>query len=108
MHRFLRYAGFRTAGGYVMDIQKELETEFDREAARTRKMLEAIPDGVDFGWKPHAKSTTLGKLAGHVSDMTGEWGQSCLTLDKLEFGADHKWEQWVPKSRAELLEKFDE
>ena len=35
-----------------MDIQKELEIEFDREAAKTRKMLEAIPDGVDFGARP--------------------------------------------------------
>ena len=90
-----------------MDIQKELVSEFDREAARTRKMLEAVPDDADFTWKPHAKSMTLGKLAGHVIDMSGEWGLSTLSLDKLEFPADHKWEQWTPKSRAELLEKFD-
>jgi len=30
-----------------MDIQKELQTEFDHEAAKTRKVLEAVPDGAD-------------------------------------------------------------
>ena len=56
-----------------MDIQKELELELEHEAAKTRKVLEAIPEGADWGWKPHAKSMSLGQLAGHVSDMTGEW-----------------------------------
>jgi uncharacterized damage-inducible protein DinB len=90
-----------------MDAQKELIAEFDREAAKTRKMLEAIPDNADFNFKPHAKSMTLGRLAGHVTDMTGEWGMHTLTLDKLEFAADHKWDPYVPKSKAALLEKFD-
>ena len=90
-----------------MDFQKELESEFEREAARTRKMLEAIPEDADFSWKPHPKSGTLGWLAGHVTDMAGEWGLSTLALDKLEFPADHKWDPWKPTSRAELLEKFD-
>ncbi len=90
-----------------MDIQKELETELDREAGKTRKMLEAIPEGVDWAWKPHAKSMSLGKLTGHVADITGEWGISTLIKDKVEFSADHKWEQYVPASREELLAKFD-
>jgi uncharacterized damage-inducible protein DinB len=90
-----------------MDIQKELVTEYDREAARTRKILEALPEGADFGWKPHEKSMTLGKLAGHVTDMTGDWALHTLTKDKLEFPADHKWEQYMPASKAELLEKFE-
>ena len=50
-----------------MDIQKELIAEYDREAARTRKILEAIPADADFTWKPHTKSMSLGQLAGHVS-----------------------------------------
>jgi uncharacterized damage-inducible protein DinB len=90
-----------------MDAQKELIAEFDREAAKTRKMFEAIPDDADFTYKPHAKSMTLGRLAGHLTDMTGDWGHNTLTTDKLEFPADHKWEPYVPKSKAELLEKFD-
>ena len=44
-----------------MDIQKELIAEFDRETAKTRKMLEAIPADADFDYKPHAKSMSLGQ-----------------------------------------------
>jgi uncharacterized damage-inducible protein DinB len=90
-----------------MDAQKELIAEFDREAARTRKMLDAIPADADLAFKPHPKSMTLGKLAGHLVDMTGEWGLHTLAQDKLEFPADHKWEQWVPSNKAAILEKFD-
>jgi uncharacterized damage-inducible protein DinB len=88
-------------------MQIELETELDHEAAKTRKMLEAIPEGADWTWKPHPKSMSLGTLAGHVADMTGDWGLMTLTKDKVEFAADHKWEQKNPASTAELLEKFD-
>lgn len=90
-----------------MDIQKELLSEFDRESARTRKILEALPEKVDFAWKPHDKSMPLGRLAGHVTDMTGDWALHTLTKDKLEFPADHKWEVYIPESKAALLEKFD-
>jgi uncharacterized damage-inducible protein DinB len=101
------YAGLATKEVARMDIQKELEREFESEAAKTRKVLAAIPEGVDFGWKPHPKSMTLGRLASHVTDFTGDWGHSTLALEKLEFPADHKWETPNPKSREELLEKFD-
>jgi uncharacterized damage-inducible protein DinB len=90
-----------------MDYQKELIAEYDREVAKTRKMLEAIPADVDFSFKPHAKSMSLGRLAGHLTDMVGDWAVHSLELDKLEFPADHKWEQYVPASKAALLEKFD-
>ncbi len=90
-----------------MDAQKELIAEFDRETARTRKMPDAIPADADFDYKPHPKSMALGQLAGHLSDMTGDWGMHSLTTDKLEFPADHKWDPYKPKSKAELLEKFD-
>ena len=79
-----------------MDFQKELLAEYDRETAKTRKMLEAIPADADFNYKPHPKSMALGRLAGHITDMTGDWALHTLTLDKLEFPADHKWEQYVP------------
>ena len=90
-----------------MDAQKELIAEFDREAAKTRKMLDAIPADVDFSYKPHPKSMALGNLAGHLSDMTGDWALHTLAQDKLEFAADHKFEPYIPKSKAAMLEKFD-
>jgi uncharacterized damage-inducible protein DinB len=90
-----------------MDIQNELIAEFDREAAGTRKILEAIPENADYSWKPTEKSMPLGPLAGHIADMLGEWGLFTLTRDKLEFGADRKFEPFLPSSRAEVLERFD-
>ena len=70
-------------------------------------MLAAIPADADFTWKPHAKSMSLGRLAGHLSDTTGEWGFSTLSMDKLEFPADHKFEPYIPASSEAMLEKFD-
>jgi uncharacterized damage-inducible protein DinB len=90
-----------------MDFQKELIAEYDREAAKTRKMFEAIPADVDFAYKPHPKSMTLGRLAGHVSEMTGDWAVHTLTTDKLEFPEGHKFEPYVPASKEALLERFD-
>lgn len=90
-----------------MDAQKELIAEFDREAAKTRKMLDAIPEGADFSFKPHPKSMSLGHLAGHLTDFAGDWGLHTLTQDKVEFGADQKFEPYIPVSKAALLERYD-
>ena len=90
-----------------MDFQKDLIAEFDRETAKTRKMLEAIPVDADFNFKPHPKSMSLGRLAGHLTDFAGEWALSTLTEDKVEFGSDSNWKPFVPTSKTEALEKFD-
>ena len=91
-----------------MDIQKELIAEFDRETATTRKVLAAIPDDADFGWKPHEKSMSLGRLAGHVCELAGNWGMSTLTTDKLEMVSGQKYEPYIPASTEALLAYFDE
>ena len=90
-----------------MDYQKELIAEYDSEAAKTRKMFEAIPSDVDFTFKPHSKSMALGRLTGHVSETAGDWAFHTLTTDKLEFPADHKFEAYIPASKEALLERFD-
>jgi uncharacterized damage-inducible protein DinB len=90
-----------------MNFQQELIAEYDRETAKTRKMLEAIPADADFTWKPHPKSMSLGQLAGHISDTAGEWAITTFTTDKLEFPADHKFEPYVPASDKAMLEKYD-
>jgi uncharacterized damage-inducible protein DinB len=90
-----------------MDAQIDLIAEFDREAAKTRKMLDAIPADADFNFKPHPKSMSLGRLAGHLTDFSGEWAFSTLTKDKIEFTPDSSWKPFIPTSKAEALEKFD-
>lgn len=58
-------------------IAASLLPEFDLEMANTRKVLERVPDA-DFAWKPHAKSFTMGELAGHVATIPG-WMTSTLS-----------------------------
>jgi uncharacterized damage-inducible protein DinB len=91
-----------------MDFQKDLLAEYDRETAKTRKMFEAIPADADFSYKPHPKSMTLGRLAGHLTDMAGDFPLTILNTDKMDLPADHKWDPYAPASKAELLKKFDE
>jgi uncharacterized damage-inducible protein DinB len=88
-----------------MDIQKELIAEYDRETANSRKVLEAIPEGADFGWKPHEKSMALGRLAAHVSDTNGDWALHTLIKDRLDWTPDMNPE--TPTTRAALLERFE-
>ena len=90
-----------------MDFHKELIAECDREGVTTRKMLAAIPADADFTWKPHPKSMSLGRLAGHTAELAGEWALTTFTTDKLEFPADHKHEPYVVASTQTMLERFD-
>ena len=50
-----------------MSMREVFLGEFLQEAAATRKMLEAVPED-KLGWKPHEKSMTLGRLAGHIAE----------------------------------------
>jgi uncharacterized damage-inducible protein DinB len=89
-----------------MDFQKALIAEYDHETAKTRKIFEAIPVDVDFTYKPHPKSMSLGRLAGHICETSGQWAKSTLTKDKVEMVAGEKYEPYVPASRDALLSKF--
>ena len=51
-----------------MTIGEKLLPEFDQEMAKTRRMLECVPEE-KFEWAPHSKSFTLGKLANHLALM---------------------------------------
>jgi len=90
-----------------MNMQQELIAEYEREIATTRKMLDAIPEDADFTFQPHAKSMTLGRLAGHTAETAGGWALGILTQDKLEFPEGHVFERYVPASKAALLERFE-
>lgn len=90
----------------LVDIQKELEKEYDGEVELTRKMLDAIPADADMDWKANPKSMTLGRLAAHVAETAGAWGISTLSKDGLRFDMEN-YKPWRPASKAEILEKFD-
>jgi len=44
--------------------------EFDHEMATTRRVLARVPDA-HADWRPHPKSTPLGTLAQHVTNLVG-------------------------------------
>ena len=91
-----------------MPISEMLLPEFDHEVATARKFLERVPDD-KFGWQPHTKSMTLGRLAAHVAEIPG-WAKETMTLTDLNLAppGGPAFEPWIPKSRAEILEKFEQ
>ena len=91
-----------------MDHQTALVAEFDREAAKTRKVLEAVPADADFNFKPHPKSMSLGRLVGHLTDFTGDWALATLTTDKLDIDAGSDYKPFSPSGKDEALARFDQ
>jgi uncharacterized damage-inducible protein DinB len=88
-----------------MAIAQALLPEFDHEMATTRKMLERFPED-KVEWRPHDTSMTLGRLAGHVSELPG-WVVPTISQEKLELDPS-TIVPVVMKSREEVLKKFDE
>jgi uncharacterized damage-inducible protein DinB len=79
--------------------------EIRREAATTRRMLEALPEDM-LAWRPHPRSHTLGQLARHVATLpSGLAGM--LSADTFDFAAnDMRAAQ--PASKAEILAALDQ
>jgi uncharacterized damage-inducible protein DinB len=53
-----------------MRIVDAILSEFEQETVTTRKVLERVPND-KLGWKPHAKSMSLGQLALHIAQVPG-------------------------------------
>ncbi len=68
-----------------MPMIDALIAEMKHEAGLTRKLLERLPSG-KADWKPHEKSMTLGRLAGHTAEMIG-WGTTTIGTPELDFSA---------------------
>ena len=90
-----------------MAIRDAFLPEFDHEMVTTRKTLERVPeDKVD--WKPHNSSMAMGRLAGHITEMTG-FVAATFQGDSFDFhpeGAPPPVPT-VMKSRQQLLDLFD-
>ena len=87
-----------------MSMCESLAAEMRQEAKTTRRLLERVPEA-SFGWKPHEKSMTLGRLAAHVAELP-ELIIPALTMPELDF-ASGAFKPFNPESTAGLLEKFD-
>ena len=86
-----------------MAIKDLMLAEFDHEMAVTRKVLERVPEE-RFGWAPHQKSMTLGRLAGHIAEIPG-YVKETLAADSLDIGGEYKPDVFT--TRAQVLERFD-
>jgi uncharacterized damage-inducible protein DinB len=87
-----------------MALSQAFAAELKQEAATTRRLLERVPQD-KFDWKPHDKSMTLGRLAGHVAELP-----NLITFtmagDEIDF-ATRQYKPYAPASTAELAETFD-
>lgn len=90
-----------------MGLSESLLPEFDHEMANTRKTLERVPDDKS-DWKPHEKSTAMGGLATHLSNIP-TWTNYTIDQDSLDLAPDGKPlpPAELAKSQAELLATFD-
>jgi uncharacterized damage-inducible protein DinB len=86
-----------------MSISQTLLPEYDHEMASTRRVLERITAD-KFGWKPHEKSYSLGRLASHVAELPG-WVPMTMTTDELDFG--NGYQPFVAETAEQLLDVFD-
>jgi uncharacterized damage-inducible protein DinB len=77
--------------------------DLEHELANTRRVLERVPDE-HWGWKPHAKSGSLGELAAHLAQLTFFAG---LMLSGDEFDVANAGPRPTPANREELLAIFD-
>ncbi len=90
-----------------MKLADMLLPEFDQEMANTRKTLERVPEN-NPEFKPHEKSMSLSRLAGHVAEIP-MWGTMTLTQDSIDIapvGAP-PFQPTVMTSRRQLLDAFD-
>lgn len=88
-----------------MPLADALLHEFDHEMGVTRRLLERVPDG-HHDWKPHDRSMTLGRLAGHVAEIPAMWITTTIEQGELDLGAGPADER-SPATSIELLDLFD-
>ena len=90
-----------------MSLAAAMLPEFDMEMAKTRKVIERVPDD-KFDWAPHPTSMTLGRLALHVVQVVS-WAADTITLPELDLAPADGPEYPRPHAanRAELLALLD-
>ena len=80
----------------------ELQSEF----SKTRRMLDALPNECP-DYKPHEKSFSFARLAGHTAEMP-RFLSITLTSPDLDFGSAPMPERLLYQSRQQIVAAFDE
>lgn len=87
-----------------MSAHTEFIDELKYEASHTRKMLARIPED-KFDWKPHDKSTSLGRLAAHVAELP-RWIKYIMANTEFDFLKD-TFDRVRASSKDEILPDFE-
>ncbi len=97
-----------TAPNASPSMQQLALGDFDHEMARTRRVLERVPDD-RFDWTPHAKSMPIGKLATHVAQVPGLL-LSVLSADEFDptAGGGNAMAPAKAATRDDVLRLFDD
>jgi uncharacterized damage-inducible protein DinB len=88
-----------------MTFIESLRTEFQHEAASTRKALERVPEG-QLDWQPHEKSFSARDLVSHIVECVG-WAESICTADEFNFDPA-TFKPFRAASIPDLLAVFDQ
>ncbi len=85
-------------------IARVLLSEFEHEAASTRKLLQAVPQK-DIRFKPSEISWTMGELAQHIATIY-YWFVGTLRKDEYDIDAD-SFERGDPHDIGATLQLFE-
>src|SRR3954466_14838454 len=88
-----------------MNLTQLFLEELEREAPRTRRAVERVPQGRD-DWAPHPKSMPLGRLAGLVASMPS-WVTLIIDEDELDLTPPPGGGQFQQPSTDTLAQTLD-
>ena len=80
--------------------------EFRQEVGTTRRVLERVPAD-KLGWKPHARSMTLGQLAIHIATVPGRLATLATKMDGFDV-AQGNFLPDQPKDLQQIHSTFEE
>ncbi len=87
-----------------MTIAQQFAAELREQAESTRKVLQRIPTG-KLSWKPHEKSTAIGRLGMHIAEQPGTIIRT-LTTEGIDFAA-MPFKPVFPNTAAEIIDTFE-
>ncbi|MDB5336692.1 MAG: DinB superfamily protein [Planctomycetaceae bacterium] len=90
-----------------MNYSETILPEFDQEMAKTRKVLERVPDD-KLGWRAHPQSNTIGWNANHLAEILG-WVEGILTTPAWDIAPPGGPPYQSPQRTTclEIVELFD-
>jgi uncharacterized damage-inducible protein DinB len=91
-----------------MNYSETILPEFDQEMAKTRQVLERVPED-KLNWRAHPKSNTIGWNANHLAEIPG-WVHGMLTTTpSWDIAPPGGQPYQSPKltTRQEILDLFD-